>query len=207
MHRFSSNDMVHNHYLEETKKKKKERDRNSKPSVMPSARLPNTANGSKPKPRSMNQMTRNWPTYKSSCVTKTIVPKAEHSRNSSSFSDSKNFVCSTCQKCVFNATHDAYTTKLLKKVNSRTKVQSHRITKRFILVEMKNESKKSERRISTGKKFFPNKTSIVYVKTTPPRSGLTWKPTGRIFTFVGLGWIPTGKAVGNFLNTNTNMSS
>ncbi|GKB44166.1 hypothetical protein Tco_0889108 [Tanacetum coccineum] len=38
MSRFSSNDMVHNHYLEEAKKKTQESDRNSRPSVMPSTR-------------------------------------------------------------------------------------------------------------------------------------------------------------------------
>ncbi|GJX07547.1 hypothetical protein Tco_0195479 [Tanacetum coccineum] len=59
MPRFSSNDIVHNHYLEEAKKKTHERDRNSKTSVIPSARLQNTTNGSKPKPGSTNQMTRN----------------------------------------------------------------------------------------------------------------------------------------------------
>ncbi|GKD58218.1 hypothetical protein Tco_1295727, partial [Tanacetum coccineum] len=152
MPRFSSNDMVHNHYLEKAKKKTHEKDRNSKTSVMPSARLPTTDNGSKPKPRSTNQMTRNWPTHKCSYVMKTDVPKAEHSRSSSSFSDSKRFVCSTCQKCVFNANHDACITNLLKEVNSRTKS--------------------------------------------------TWKPMSRIFTSVGLRWIPMGKIVGTCLNTN-----
>ncbi|GKC96796.1 hypothetical protein Tco_1162238 [Tanacetum coccineum] len=76
MPRFSLNDMVHNHFLEEAKKKTQERDQNSKTSVMPSARLPTTTNGSKPKSKSTNQMTRNWPTYKSNCITKTNVPKA-----------------------------------------------------------------------------------------------------------------------------------
>ncbi|GJX77076.1 hypothetical protein Tco_0323887 [Tanacetum coccineum] len=160
--------------------------------MMPSARLPTTANGSKPKPRSTNQMNRNWPTYKSSYLTKTDVPKAKHSRNSSSFLDSKRFVYSTCQKYIFNANHDACITKLLKKVNSRTKVQPHKTTKRYIPVAKKNESKKPERRIPRGQKFFLNKTFAVYVKTMPPRSGLTWKPTGRIFTSIGLRWIPTG---------------
>nr|GEV50967.1 hypothetical protein [Tanacetum cinerariifolium] len=45
MPRFSSNDMVYNHYLEEAKKKTKERSRNSEPSLMPSARSQSTANG------------------------------------------------------------------------------------------------------------------------------------------------------------------
>ncbi|GJT12920.1 hypothetical protein Tco_0859962 [Tanacetum coccineum] len=46
--RYSSNDMVHKHYLEEAKKKTQESSRNSEPSVMPSARSQSTANGSKP---------------------------------------------------------------------------------------------------------------------------------------------------------------
>ncbi|GKC88814.1 hypothetical protein Tco_1149463 [Tanacetum coccineum] len=65
MPRFSSNDMIHNHYLEEAKKKTQERDRNSKTNVMPSDRLQNTANGSQPKPRSTNKVSRNWPASKS----------------------------------------------------------------------------------------------------------------------------------------------
>ncbi|GJZ45655.1 hypothetical protein Tco_0593251 [Tanacetum coccineum] len=49
MPRFSSNDMVHNHYLDEASKKTQERDRNSKTSVMPSVRFQSTADGSKTK--------------------------------------------------------------------------------------------------------------------------------------------------------------
>ncbi|GJY42442.1 hypothetical protein Tco_0429712 [Tanacetum coccineum] len=127
MQRFSSNDMVHNHYLDEARKKTQERDRNSRTSVMPSARFQSIADVSKPKPRSTNQTTRNWPTSKSSCVTITAVSKADHSRNTSSFSESKRFVCSTCQKCIFNANHDACITNFLKEVNSRANVQSYKI--------------------------------------------------------------------------------
>ncbi|GKD95910.1 hypothetical protein Tco_1379807 [Tanacetum coccineum] len=58
MPRFSSNDMVHNHYLDEARKKTYERDKNSKTSVMPSARFQSTADGSKPKPRITNHSTR-----------------------------------------------------------------------------------------------------------------------------------------------------
>ncbi|GJR09042.1 hypothetical protein Tco_0791694 [Tanacetum coccineum] len=65
----------------------------------------------------------------SRCVTITVVPKADHSRNSSSFSNSKYFVCSTCQKSVFNANHDAYVTKFLNEVNSRAKVPTGKIFK------------------------------------------------------------------------------
>nr|GEW90473.1 hypothetical protein [Tanacetum cinerariifolium] len=59
MPRFSSNDMAHNHYLEEAKKKTQECSRNSEPSLMPHARLQSTANGSKPKPKINNQNSRN----------------------------------------------------------------------------------------------------------------------------------------------------
>ncbi|GJY07475.1 hypothetical protein Tco_0374529 [Tanacetum coccineum] len=163
---YGSNDMAHNHHLEEARKKTQERNRNSKPSVMPSVRLQNTANGSTPNPKRTNQTSRSFPTSKSSCVTIMVVPKADHSRNSSSFSDSKHFFCSTCHKCVFNANHDACITKLLNEVNSR--------------------------KIFSGHRFSPKKTSAVYEKTSP-RSCLRWKSTGKIFTTVGLKWIPTGK--------------
>ncbi|GKC10416.1 hypothetical protein Tco_1007198 [Tanacetum coccineum] len=122
MPRFSSNDMVHNHYQDEAKKKTQERDRNSKTSVMPYARFQCTTDDSKPKPRRKNQTPRSLPVSKSSCVTITVVPKADHSKCSSSFLDSKNFVCSTCHKCVFTANHDACITKLLKEVNSHAKI-------------------------------------------------------------------------------------
>ncbi|GJX22277.1 hypothetical protein Tco_0226722 [Tanacetum coccineum] len=89
MPRFSSNDMVHNHYLDEARKKTQERDRNSKTSVMPSARFQSTTNGSKPKPRSNNQTSRSLLVSKSSRIMITVVPKADHSKSSSSFSDSK----------------------------------------------------------------------------------------------------------------------
>ncbi|GJV34261.1 hypothetical protein Tco_1394661 [Tanacetum coccineum] len=89
---YGSNDMAHNHYLAEARKKTLERNRNSKPSVMPYVRLQNTVNG-------------------------------------------------------------------------------HR--------------------------FSPKKTSDVYEKTSP-RSCLRWKPTGKIFTTVGLKWIPTGKLFDSF---------
>ncbi|GJX26260.1 hypothetical protein Tco_0232556 [Tanacetum coccineum] len=58
MSRFSSNDMVHNYYLEEVKKKTQEKDRNSKSSVMHFTRIQNTTNGSKPKPMINNQTSR-----------------------------------------------------------------------------------------------------------------------------------------------------
>ncbi|GJU45245.1 retrovirus-related pol polyprotein from transposon TNT 1-94 [Tanacetum coccineum] len=138
---YGSNDMAHNHYLEEARKKTQERNRNSKPSVMPSVRLQNTANDSTPNPKRMNQTSRSLPTSKSSCVTITVVPKADHSRNSSSFSDSKHFFCSTCHKCVFNANHDACITKLLNEVNSR-KVKPHKTKNSNNPVEQKSHTQK-----------------------------------------------------------------
>ncbi|GJW95879.1 hypothetical protein Tco_0175551 [Tanacetum coccineum] len=186
------NDMVHNHYLDEAKNITQERDRNSKTSVMPSARFQSTANDSKPKPRSNNQTPRSLPVSKSSCVTITAVPKADHSKSSSSFLDSKNFVCSTCHKYVFNANHDVCITKHLKEVNSFAKTQSHKTRNINKLVDQKSHTQKPGRQIFTGHRFSPNKTFAVYEKTSP-RFDLSWKPMGRIFKYVGLRWIPTRK--------------
>ncbi|GJY53802.1 hypothetical protein Tco_0445466 [Tanacetum coccineum] len=176
--------------INKAKKKTQERVRNSKPSVMSPARFQRTADDRKPKPRSNNHTPRNLPESKSSCVTITVVPKADHSKSSSSFSDSKQFVCSTCHKCVFNANHDACITKLPKEVNSRAKIQSHKTRNKP--VDQKSHTQKPCRQIFTRDRFSPNKTSVVYEKTSP-RSDLRWKPTGRIFKSVGLRWIPTGK--------------
>ncbi|GJS61233.1 hypothetical protein Tco_0656017 [Tanacetum coccineum] len=151
-----------------------------------------TADDSKPKPRSNNQTPRSFLVSKSSCVTITDVPKADQSKSSSSFSDSKNFVCSTCYKCVFNTNHDACITKILKEVNSRANTQSHKTRNSNKLVDQKSHTQKPGRQIFKGHRVSPNKTSVVYEKTSH-RSDLKWKPTGRIFKYVGLRWIPTGK--------------
>ncbi|GJZ23283.1 hypothetical protein Tco_0560742 [Tanacetum coccineum] len=190
MPRFSSNDMVHNHYLEEAKKKTQDNSRNSRPR--------------KPKPRINNQKSRNWPASKSSCVTTKTVPIAEHSRNSRSFSDSKHFVCSTCQKCVFNANHDSCVTKFLNEVNSRAKVPSNKTTKRYIPVEQTSFAKKPERQIPKRHRSSIKKTSVVHEKTMTHRSCLRWKPTGKIFKTVGLRWVPTGKI---FTSSTTKVDS
>ncbi|GKB51911.1 hypothetical protein Tco_0902664 [Tanacetum coccineum] len=63
MPRFSSNDMVHNHYLDEARKKTQEKDRNSKTSVTPSARFQSIADDTKPKPRSNNQTPTSLPIF------------------------------------------------------------------------------------------------------------------------------------------------
>ncbi|GJW67972.1 hypothetical protein Tco_0122396 [Tanacetum coccineum] len=202
--KISSNDMVHNHYLEEAKKKTQESDRNSRPSVMPSTRSQSTANDSKPKPRINNQKSRNWPASKSSYVMTKYVPIAEHSRNSRNFSDSKHFVCSTCQKCIFNANHDHCVTKFLNEVNSRAKVPSNKTTNNNKPVEQTNFAKKPERQIPKKHRFSIKKTSVVHEKTMTPRSCLRWKPTCKIFKTIGLRWVPTGKI---FTSSTTKVDS
>ncbi|GJS54060.1 hypothetical protein Tco_0627422 [Tanacetum coccineum] len=190
---YGSNDMAHNHYLEEARKKTQERNRNSKPSVMHTTSLQNTTNGSKPNPRSNNQISRSLPVSKSSCGMSNGVSLVDHSRNSSSFSDSKHFVCSTCHKCVFNANHDNCITKFLKEVNSRAKVQSPKTRNNNKPVVPKSHTQKPGRQIAIGQRFSPKKSSAVHEKPNTPRSCLRWKPTGRIFKIAGLRWIPTGK--------------
>nr|GEY26129.1 hypothetical protein [Tanacetum cinerariifolium] len=204
MPRFSSNDMVHNHYLEEAKKKTQERNRNSEPGLMPSGRSQSTVNGSKPKPRINNQNSKNWPASKSSCVTTKTVPIVEYSRNSRNFLDSKHIVYLKCQKCVFNANHDSCVTKFLKEVNSCAKVPSNKITNIIKPVEQISVPNKQERQIPTRHRFSIKNTSVVQKKTMTPRSCLRWKPTGRIFKTVGPRWVPTGKI---FASSTTKVDS
>ncbi|GJV14302.1 hypothetical protein Tco_1359625 [Tanacetum coccineum] len=149
--RYSSNDIVHNHYLEEAKKKTQ-----------------------------------------------------EHSRIPRNFSDSKHFVCSTCQKCVFNANHDSCVIKFLKEVNSRAKVPSNKTTNRNKPIEQIRVATKPNRQIPTGHRFSIKRTSTVHEKTTSPRSCLRWQPTGRILKTVCLRWVPTGKI---FTSSTTKVDS
>nr|GEX33014.1 integrase, catalytic region, zinc finger, CCHC-type, peptidase aspartic, catalytic [Tanacetum cinerariifolium] len=192
MPRFSSNDMVHNYFLEEAWRKPPERNRNSKSSVMHTTSPQNTTKDSKLKPRSNNQTSRSLHVSKSSCVMITAVPKANHSKSSSFLSDSKHFFCSTCHKCVFNVNHDACITKLLKEVNSRAKIQSNKTRNRNKPIDQKSHTQIPRRQIFIGHRFSPNKTSAMYEKTST-RSDLRWKPSCIIFKFVGLRWIPIGK--------------
>nr|GEV16551.1 copia protein [Tanacetum cinerariifolium] len=144
---YRSNNMAHNYYLEEAKKKTQDKIRNLKP--------------------------RNWPASKSSEETLKAVQKADHSRNPSSFSDSKYFVCSTCQKCVFNVNHNACITKFLKEVNSRVKVQSPKTRNSNKPVEPKIHTQKPGRQIVIGHRFSPNKSFDVHERTYTPRSCLS----------------------------------
>ncbi|GJV64385.1 hypothetical protein Tco_1475213 [Tanacetum coccineum] len=155
---YDSNDMAHTYFLEEARKKTQDRNRILNPRDMASDKTHHTPNACTPKPRNIS---RSLHVSKNSCVTSNVAPLVDHYRKSSSFSDSKNFVCATCQKCVFNANHDSCITKFLKE------------------------------------------SSTVYEKPSP-RSGLRWKPTGRIFETVGLRWIPTGKL---FASSTTKVNS
>ncbi|GJZ06160.1 hypothetical protein Tco_0539953 [Tanacetum coccineum] len=56
---YSSNDMAHNYFLEEARKKTQDRNRNLKPREMPSARTHHTPNTCTPRPRSNNQTFKN----------------------------------------------------------------------------------------------------------------------------------------------------
>ncbi|GJU06436.1 hypothetical protein Tco_1122866 [Tanacetum coccineum] len=164
-----SNDMVHNYYLEEGKKKaqlQKDKALDSKPSVITLVRIPYTTNGSKPKSRNSYKQPRNWPPSMSSRVSNKVVNIAEPPRKSKPFLNSKRLSMSYMQK--------------------KKDAQSHKITKRYIPVEKKSNSKNLGRQIPIGQRFSPKKSLAVYLKTTPPISGLTWKPTDRLFTNVGL---------------------
>ncbi|GJR09124.1 signal peptide peptidase [Tanacetum coccineum] len=200
---YGSNDMDHNYFIEEARKTTQERNRNLKPREIPSARTHHTPDACKPNLRSNNQTSRNWSASKSNDVTLKVVQKAYHSRNPSSFTDSKHFVCSTCQKCVFNANHDACVTKFLKEANSRVKAQSPKTRNSNKPVEQISHTQTPVRQIFTTHRFSTNKSSDVYEKTSP-RSCLRWKPTGRIFNIVGLRWVPTGNI---FTSSTTKVDS
>nr|GEU87705.1 hypothetical protein [Tanacetum cinerariifolium] len=62
---YGSNDMAQNYYLEETKKKTQDKNKNLKPREMPSAKTHHTPNACTPKPRRNNQTSRNWYASKS----------------------------------------------------------------------------------------------------------------------------------------------
>nr|GEW66478.1 hypothetical protein [Tanacetum cinerariifolium] len=190
---YGSNDMAYNYYLEEAKKKTQDKNKNLKPREMPSARTHHTLNSCTPKPRSNNQTSRNWPASKSSEETLKAVQKVDHSRNPSLFLDSKHFICLTCQKCVFNANHDACITKFLKEVNSRVKVQSPKTVNSNKPIKPKIHTQKPGRQIVTGHRFSPSKSSTVHEKINTPRSCLRWIPTGRNFNTVSIRWVPTRK--------------
>nr|GFC05611.1 hypothetical protein [Tanacetum cinerariifolium] len=152
---YGSNDMAHNYYLEEAKKKTLDQKRNLKPRKMPSAKTHHTPNACTPKPRSNNQTSRNWSASKSCEETLKAVQKADHSRNTSLFLDFKHFVCSTCQKCVLNANPDACIIKFLKEINSRAKIQPNKTRNSNKPVDPTSNTQKPGRKIVTGHSFSP----------------------------------------------------
>ncbi|GJU86223.1 hypothetical protein Tco_1293769 [Tanacetum coccineum] len=151
-----------------------------------------------------NKISRSLPISKSRCGMSNGVSLVDHFRNSSSFSDSKHFVCSTCHKCVFTANHDNCVTKLLKEVNYHAKVQSTKTRNNNKPVEPKSHTQKPGRQIAIGQRFSLNKSSDVHEKPNTPRSCLRWIPTGRIFKLAGHKWIPTRKM---FTDSTTKVDS
>jgi predicted RNA-binding Zn-ribbon protein involved in translation (DUF1610 family) len=220
-----SNDMFHNHHIEEARKKaqlRKDGILGAKPSVMNSTRFQSTASSSKPLPRNNQQNTREWLASKSSCTKENARHVECNTKNYNSSLNKKQFpndcsdkvkvtvlnknaefVCPTCKKRVFSANHDACVAQYIEKENSRAKVQSTKTPKRNKPVDKKQEAKKPNRWISTGRSFSQNKTSAVSEKKTTPRSCLRWTPTGKVFNTIGLRWIPTGKifVTGKVFNT------
>lgn len=219
-----SNDMVHNHHLEEARKKAKLRNDGilgEKPSVMNYTRFQSTASSSKPLPRNNQQNTREWLASKSSCAKENVRHVDQNTMNSKS-SLNKNqspndcsvnvkvavlnknveFVCPTCQKCVFSANHDACVAQYIMKENACSKVQSTKKPNRNKPVDKKQEAKKPNRWISIGRSFSQNETSAASEKKTTPRSCLRWTPTGKVFNTVGLRWTPTGKIFDAYTKTN-----
>ncbi|GJV89394.1 hypothetical protein Tco_1533332 [Tanacetum coccineum] len=96
-----SNDMVHNYYLEKAKKSaqlQKDKEVNGKPSMIDPARLPNTANGCKLKPR-------NWQASMISRVSNKDVHLGEH-RKQKPFLKFNDLQCPTCKKCLYSANHE-----------------------------------------------------------------------------------------------------
>ncbi|GJU27647.1 hypothetical protein Tco_1166268 [Tanacetum coccineum] len=188
-----SNDMVHNYYLEKAKKSaqlQKDKDVNGKPSMIDPARLPNTANGCKPKPR-------NWQASMSSRVSNKDVHLGEH-RKQKPFLKFNDLQCPTCKKCLYSANHDECVLEYLSRLNPCASTQnkdtkSHKTTKRYMPIEKSSASKKPERHIPTGHRFSNKKTTTVPEKTMNPRSCLRWQLTGIILKTVYLRWVPTGK--------------
>ncbi|GJX70477.1 hypothetical protein Tco_0307648 [Tanacetum coccineum] len=161
MAEISSNDMVHSHYLDEARKKTQERDRNSKTSVMPSARFQSTADGSKPKPRSNNQTSRSLPISKSSRVTITAVPKADHSKSSiNSRAKIQSHKTRNSNKPVDQKSH---TQKHGRQIFTRDRFSPNKTS----AVYEKTSSRSDLRWKPTGRIF----------KTV----GLRWIPTGKLF--------------------------
>ncbi|GJW38361.1 hypothetical protein Tco_0064206 [Tanacetum coccineum] len=173
---------------------------------MASTRAHCTPNACTPKPRNIY---RSSPVSKCSGGMSNGVPLVDHSRNSSFFLDSKQFVCSICHKYIFNTNHDDCITKILNKVNSRAKVQSLKIRNNNP-IEPKNHTHKPGRQIGIGQRFSLNKSSAVHEKPHTPRSCLRWKPTALEITpsrLLCLNLNPVWKWLSRFLIMSNKRSS
>jgi predicted RNA-binding Zn-ribbon protein involved in translation (DUF1610 family) len=217
-----SNNMVHNSYLEKARKKaqiRKDGILGTPSTVMNSTTLQGTASSCKPLPRNSQQKTRDWPASKSSCEKENVKQVECNTKNSSSnrkqasndcsdkvkvavLNKNVEFVCPTCQKCVFSANHDACVAQYIKKANLRAKAKSSKTPNRNTPVDKKQKAKNSTKWIPTGRSFSQNETSAVSEKKTTPRSCLRWIPTGKVFKTVGLRWIPTGKILDSCTTTS-----
>ncbi|GKD43677.1 hypothetical protein Tco_1268322 [Tanacetum coccineum] len=162
---YGSNDMAHNYYLEEAKKKTQDKNKNLKPREMPSARTHHTPNACTPKPRSYNQ-TSNWLASKSSEETLKAVQKVDHSRNHSSFLDSNTLV----QSPKTRNSNKPVEPKIHTQKPSRQIVTGHRFSpnKSSVVHEKTNTPRSCLRWIPTGRIFNT--------------IGLRWVPTGKTFT-------------------------
>ncbi|GJY64764.1 hypothetical protein Tco_0466224 [Tanacetum coccineum] len=109
----------------------------------------------------------------SSWVTNKVVHIARKPRNQKPFLKSKDLACPTCKKCIYSANHDVCILKYLSKVNSRASAH-----------------KKDAQSHKIAKRYIP-----VEKKRDSENHG-------RIFTYVGLRWIPIRKTVENCNNTN-----
>ncbi|GJQ89962.1 hypothetical protein Tco_0001101 [Tanacetum coccineum] len=120
----------------------KDKEVNGKPSMIDPARLPNNANGYKPKPR-------NWQASMSSRVSNKDVHLGEH-RKQKHFLKFYDLQCPTCKKCLYSANHDECVLEYLSRLNPRVSAhnkdaKSHKTTKRYMPVEKSSASKKPER--------------------------------------------------------------
>ncbi|GJZ60289.1 hypothetical protein Tco_0616105 [Tanacetum coccineum] len=162
--RYNLNDMVYNHYLEEAKKKIQESGKNSRPSVMPSARSQSIANDSKPKPRMNNQNLGIRLHLKVKCVF-----NANHDSCVTKFLNEVN----SRAKVPSNKTTKRYIpveqTSFAKKPERQIPKRHRSSIKKTSVVHEKTMTPRSCLRWKPTGKIF---------KTV----GLRWVPTGKIFT-------------------------
>ncbi|GJR40478.1 hypothetical protein Tco_1216162 [Tanacetum coccineum] len=139
----------------------------------------------------------------------------EPPRNQKSFLKSNDLACPTCKKCIYSANHDKCILKYLSKVNSyasaqKKDAQSYKITKRYIPVEKKSDSKNHGRQILIGQRF----SSISLPHVVPENNALSsiwsYMETQRVESLLKLvsKWIPyrTGQVDTRPYNKNDSAS-